>query len=435
MLKFVESLVIKHKIDESFYIANIKLLNDKIQEWRAFLPNVHPFYAMKCNPDKEILKTMIGEGFGFDAASKHEIATILDLGCKPDNIVYANPVKTIKDIQYATSRGIKYTTFDSISELCKLYDHAPGMQYLIRLKVDNPTARVQLGLKYGVARDDYKYLIDAAENMKLNIVGTSIHVGSGTKDASVFADGISYCREVLDYMKTRGFSPNILDIGGGFTKETFKDCAKVITDSIYKENLHDYRIIAEPGRYFAEEIYEFYTPIIGQKTKNCKNEYWIGDGLYGSFNSMLYDAHKPEYEVFRNPLLEMYIESGEFLESVVWGCSCDSEDRLGNVMLPKLRNGDFLRIKNFGAYTLSAATDFNGINMTKPSIFYTQSPKLPQSRNQIQMYLTGGPEAAESWGMGTPLNHVTRRTPMTPMTPMTKILMTRRTPMTSITRR
>ena len=370
MLKFANSLIIKHKINDSFYIANMKLLNDKIKEWRENLPNVQPFYAIKCNPNKTILKTMIDEGFGFDAASKNEIKTVLDIGCKPDNIVYAHPVKTIKDLKYATSQNIRYTMFDSISELEKLYDHASDMKYLIRLKVDNPTARIQLGLKYGAARDEYKYLIDAAKNMNLDVIGTAIHVGSGTKESSVFADGISYCREVLDYAKIRGFLPNLIDLGGGFTKETFKDCATVIKDSIKKEKLEDYRVIAEPGRYFAEEIFEFYTPVIGQKYKNGKNEYWIGDGLYGSFNCILYDAQTPEYEVVRNPLLEKYLGSNEVLESVIYGQTCDSEDRLGNVMLPKLRNGDFLRVKNFGAYTLSAATDFNGINMTNPLIFY-----------------------------------------------------------------
>ena len=76
---------------------------------------VQPFYAIKCNPNAELLKKMIDEGFGFDAASKNEITTVLDLGCKPDNIVYAHPVKTIKDLKYATMHDIKYTTFDSIN--------------------------------------------------------------------------------------------------------------------------------------------------------------------------------------------------------------------------------------------------------------------------------------------------------------------------------
>ena len=48
--------------------------------------------------------------------------------------------------------------------------------------------------------------------------------------------------------------------------------------------------------------------------------------------------------------------------SSVWGPTCDGLDCLhSNCLLPELRTGDWLMYANMGAYTLSAATAFNGM--------------------------------------------------------------------------
>ena len=39
-------------------------------EWTKALPTVHPFYAVKCNNDPVVLKTLMKSGAGFDCASK-----------------------------------------------------------------------------------------------------------------------------------------------------------------------------------------------------------------------------------------------------------------------------------------------------------------------------------------------------------------------------
>jgi ornithine decarboxylase len=95
--------------------------------------------------------------------------------------------------------------------------------------------------------------------------------------------------------------------------------------------------------------------------------------LYGSFNAILYDQQIPKFEVYRSPLLEDISaeDANALYESEIMFETCDSCDKLDDkIMLPNLRIGDYLMVRNFGAYTLSAATDFNGINMTKPKIFY-----------------------------------------------------------------
>ncbi len=367
------TLLKQHGLYDSFYIASLKTLDVKIKEWKSLLPTVTPFYAMKCNPDAEILKTMVENGFGFDCASKKEIETVLSLGAKPQDIGFFHPVKSPHDLKYAYNKDVIHTSFDNLSELDKIHNVTPDMKCLIRLKVDNPTARVQLGKKYGARMDEYEELVDYARRLQLDIVGTTFHVGSASKDPLVFEEGIKYSRKVFDYVKNQGFlNCHILDIGGGFTRENFEACAHKINEAV-EENFGDLKgvkVIAEPGRYFAEEIYTFFVSVMGIRKRDNVMQYWVKDGLYGSFNAIIYDQQVPVFEVYRNPSLPPF-EDDEHHESEIMFETCDSCDKMENkLMLPKLRVGDYLMVRNFGAYTLSAATDFNGINMTKPQIFY-----------------------------------------------------------------
>ncbi|XP_076033116.1 ornithine decarboxylase-like [Oratosquilla oratoria] len=42
----------------------------KVERWRRLLPRVDLFYAVKCNPERVIIDTLVSLGCGFDCASK-----------------------------------------------------------------------------------------------------------------------------------------------------------------------------------------------------------------------------------------------------------------------------------------------------------------------------------------------------------------------------
>ena len=44
--------------------------------------------------DKEIFKSCLQAGTGFDVASTKEIKEVVALGSKRENIIFANPIKT-----------------------------------------------------------------------------------------------------------------------------------------------------------------------------------------------------------------------------------------------------------------------------------------------------------------------------------------------------
>lgn len=144
--------------------------------WHKALPRVTPFYAVKCNDSKAVVKTLAVLGAGFDCASKvrsqlssdlwrwclfsltshvcvklsitewccfcssdyinhlsrnifykcnlfflqTEIQLVQSIGVPPERIIYANPCKQVSQIKHAASSGVQMMTFDSEVELMKV---------------------------------------------------------------------------------------------------------------------------------------------------------------------------------------------------------------------------------------------------------------------------------------------------------------------------
>ena len=93
--------------------------------------------------------------------------------------------------------------------------------------------------------------------------------------------------------------------------------------------------------------------------------YYINDGVYGSFNCLLYDHATVEAEILEG---EERGEEATFMSSV-WGPTCDGLDCvLPEVELPDLEIGAWLFFRNMGAYTLAAGSTFNG--MPRPRVHH-----------------------------------------------------------------
>jgi ornithine decarboxylase len=357
--------------EESIYIYDLTKLRNLYKQWGDLFPYIKPHYAVKCNPDIEILRTLAKAGASFDCASPAEIESVLSLKVNPRRIIYANPCKRNQDIAFAVERGIQYTTFDSLCELEKIHRIAPEMKLILRLYANDPTAQCILSNKFGAFRNEWEPILKRAQALNMNIVGVSFHVGSGACNPDAFADAIIQARSLFDMAVQYGNVMTILDIGGGFSYNNVESMSKSIHPTIDKyfpkEDFPSLRCIAEPGRYFAETIAVLLTKIIGLREREDTIDYWITDSLYGSFNCILYD------HIHLRPEPMNLDNEGAITEikTTLWGPTCDGFDKIiDDYMLPKMSCGDWIEWKNMGAYTIAGACDFNGINLTNPRKLY-----------------------------------------------------------------
>lgn len=393
----VDNLKISQKIatsknikndDSPFVVMNLDTIIEKFNQFRQLLPRVKPFYAVKCNNDPILLKTLSLLGTGFDCASKGEIEDVMknDLA-SIDNIIYANPCKTKNFIIHARDCGVRMMTFDHEEELVKIASVYKDAELVIRIAVSDPTAQCPLNLKFGC--DPVKeapYLIEKAYSLGVKIIGVSFHVGSGCNDPTAFKMAIQYSRDLFDYGMKVGHSMTLLDIGGGFpgherSKLSFATIASVIgpeLDELFPENC-GVRIIAEPGRYFAASPSSITVNVIAKSkvkasriTKNFEDSgndgymYYINDGVYGSFNCILFDHEN----CYGHPLFEL--DGEPTFPTTIWGPTCDSLDQVETLTyLRELQEGDWIYYPAMGAYTTAAASTFNGF--CKPKTYYVMS--------------------------------------------------------------
>lgn len=382
--------------ENAFFIADLAQVYRQYVRWRRELPQVIPFYAVKCNPEPMILQLLSALGIGFDCASNGEIQTVLDMNVSPSRIIYANPCKASSFVRRAKMQNIGLTTFDNMDELYKMKKFHPECKLVIRILTDDSKSVCQLGIKFGAPLKDVPRLLQTARELELDVVGVSFHVGSGCYDPEAYRDAVDRARQAFDMGRDYGYEFDLLDIGGGFEHDNFEAIAAVVRSSLLQYfpdeefapggsrmplHPHGLRIIAEPGRYFVYRAFTLATNIIARRLSENGDEegaemkpmamYYQNDGTYGAFNCILFDHQTVQPKVlsmerdfvYRADLPAPGIESDSLQPCSVWGPTCDSMDCILKLThLPQnLDVGDWLVYENMGAYTLCASSTFNGL--------------------------------------------------------------------------
>ncbi len=273
------------------------------------------------------------------------------------------------------------TTFDSKHELQKIAGSGLDSAAILRIAVPphpdgHTTARVDLGLKFGAdAWIEAPALVAEAAKLGVAVVGVSFHVGSSCHDPDAFDRAICAAAHAASLMYPR---PTLLDVGGGFGRQMrLSTVAPIIRASIARHFPCGIRVVAEPGRYFAEDTATIFAPVHGKRVRpGGHRDYFITDGLYGSFNCVLYDRQDPPVPSIVDSV-GRWMGGGHMTRtSTVWGPTCDSADRvLQDVQLPELQVGDWMAFPGMGAYTIAGACDFNGMPLSSPRKFYLEPPQ------------------------------------------------------------
>jgi ornithine decarboxylase len=370
--------------EDPFFIVNIGDVIKQYEKWIAHLPNVKPFYAIKCNPDPLIMKVLHRLGCGFDCASKNEILKVLDLGASPDDIIFANPCKMSNMIKFARAHDVDTLTLDSEHELYKIKLYHSNAKLVVRIITDDKDSICKFSCKFGADLTEAESIIKIAKELNLNIVGVSFHVGSGCGDPKAFGQAISDARKVFDMGKKAGYEMSLLDIGGGFPgrdddRVSFEDIANNVKEAIEK-HFADWKepelnIIAEPGRFFVSKSHTLVSSVMNKKYKKDpvtgekKIIYYINDGVYSSFFNIPMD-HFVINEKNTFPFNERHEKK---FKSKIFGPTCDSIDMVvDDIMMPDLEVGEYIIHTDMGAYTLAVNTGnevFNGFDKTRVNYF------------------------------------------------------------------
>jgi ornithine decarboxylase len=336
--------------------------------YRAFtasMPWASPFYAMRCNPSPEILRTLAALGSGFEVASIGELRSLQALGVDPATVLYSNPVKPPAHIASAAGLGLWRFAVDSPAELAKISERAPGAAVYVRLLVDDSTSVFPLSGKFGTDVEDAYDLMLLARRLGLRPYGVTFHVGSQCESTGAWRTAVRTAGELMERLRADGIELEMLDLGGGFparylaAEPSIEQIGEVIGSEIDMLPYRPGLIAAEPGRHLVAESSVLAATVIGREMRG--DEHWLYLEV-GAYHGMVEPTQAPGGWIYpTRTSLDEHAEIPRLLFTLT-GPTCDSSDTFAyGVSLPAtVAVGDVLYFGSAGAYTLPYATSFNG---------------------------------------------------------------------------
>ncbi|HVM07800.1 MAG TPA: type III PLP-dependent enzyme [Acidimicrobiales bacterium] len=349
-----------------FLVIDLDVVSERYDSLAAALPEADIFYAVKANPDPDVLRTLLARGCRFDVASVGEIDLCTSIGATGEQMSFGNTIKKVDAIRHAYEAGIRLFAFDAMSELEKLDRLAPDATVFCRVLCDGSGADWPLSRKFGCAPDLAVDLLFAAAASG-HPVGVSFHVGSQQRDVGAWDRALAMVADLFAALRGCDIEPAVVNIGGGFPG-TYLEPAPAIEEYgaairralARRFGTHLPRLIAEPGRYMVADAGVVETEVVSvTKKARFDEQRWVflDVGTYGGLAEAAGEALRYRFVTPR-----AHDTAGPV---VIAGPTCDSVDILyeqTTYQFPlSLEAGDRIQILGAGAYTTTCSSvGFNG---------------------------------------------------------------------------
>jgi len=324
-------------------------------------------YAAKANSNGAILRCLAQEGCGADVVSEGELARALAAGIPPERVVFAGVGKRKQELERAMEAGILMVNAESMGELEAIRELAGKHRHRARIAIRiNPDVAAATHTYVATGRAQDKFGIPASKAVaafryastypELVVAGLHLHIGSQIIELEPYREALHTAFHLIDELANEGIPLQYLDIGGGlgisYTGEAVPapgDLAAIVT-----ARAKDWggTLIVEPGRAIVGDAGVLLTEVLYRKASVSRSFVVVDSGMNDLIRPCLYQA---QHRV--SPVTQ---REGEPEEVDVVGPVCESADVLARACaLPAARPGDYLAIRDVGAYGFSMASTYN----------------------------------------------------------------------------
>ncbi|HKI98534.1 MAG TPA: diaminopimelate decarboxylase [bacterium] len=338
------------------------------EAFAAAQPDLH--YAVKANFNPAILRILRDEGLGIDAVSPFEVRLCLEMGFKPEQILFTGSNTSEEDFAYCISQGVPINA-GSLVELERFGRMSPGGRISLRINPDVGAGHhphVITGgpdSKFGIYHTEQPAITALLERYNLTLVGIQSHIGTG----------ILRTDEMLEAMEiilgtARAFPAlEFVDFGGGFgipyrpEQEPLPlgELGSAMCErfaSFCSEYGRPLKMKLEPGRYLVAQA----ATLLVRVTNLSHTPAHTFVGTDSGFNHLVRPAMYGAY----HEVVNASRVSGEPIEAVVAGNVCESGDvftqgpeGLEHRRFTRPELGDLLALLDVGAYGMVQASNYN----------------------------------------------------------------------------
>jgi diaminopimelate decarboxylase len=345
-------------------------------------PNI--YFSVKTNHELEILKILVKLGAGAEVCSGHELYLAKKAGFPMSKVVFDGVAKKKEDLVYAIKNHIFCINLDSLEELY-LVDR---LAFELGEKV-NIAFRINLGIKgqvssmaekglgkFGIDYDEALQAYKEAQKLyNVNPIAIMTHIGSQIISEKPYLKAIDMLEDLFIVLQENGITIDEINFGGGFPSwslkkvNTFNMAADMLgikttlfdadkkTDEEYFRPIWE-RIIQmvtrthiksyafEPGRSIVSNAGEAFSKVV-----SVKDGWIILDISTSSIPESMFFAKRSIQPLWKKwHLTKKYSVAGAGLNT--------ADNFAMNKELPVMFPGDYVMIKDAGAYSFSRAARF-----------------------------------------------------------------------------
>jgi diaminopimelate decarboxylase len=360
-----------------FYLYDLDTIKEKIHNVRnAFGDSIEILYAVKANPNRELLRGIRMDVDGLDIASKGEMEQALFAGYEAKKLSFAGPGKNRAELSEAMKYGIGIISVESLRELNDIKTIAIEERMIanIALRINPQLLIKEFAIKmggkatqFGIDEEDVESAISFMRQHEdsFNFLGVHIYAGTQCMSEEAIAKNIENTLEIAARLKSKhGLECSMINLGGGFGVSYYGEDKKLdlkLLAKLVKPLFANYRsstgtnprLIFELGRYLVADAGIYVTRVISEKKSRGEQFYILDGGMNhhlaasGNLGSMI----RKNYAV-RN--LSNPVAPKELCNLV--GPLCTPIDLMGKgVSIESPRLGDLIGFLNSGSYGFTAS--------------------------------------------------------------------------------
>jgi diaminopimelate decarboxylase len=350
-------------------------------------------YSVKANDVAAVIAEVCRLGLGANVVSRGEWAAARRAGVPNNRITLEGVGKTDADLRAAIRAAaggdpLLWVAVESVDELGVLAEQARRLaaggavvDVLLRLNPDvAPETHASLAVgrgasKFGLTETELTEAVDSfSQSPGLRLRGIHLHVGSQLGAVDAWRDGVRRALALVALVRGGLDDFDTLDVGGGFPVGPPGDPAPLpsrfarevpaLLDALPADR-RPRRLAIEPGRFLVARAGWLVARVLHVRSRRTR-QVVLDTGMTELIRPALYGAH---HEIVALTSLGVAVDHAARLpgpgaddadRADVHGPICESTDSLGAHLLPPLRRGDLVAIRNAGAYAASLSSTYNG---------------------------------------------------------------------------
>ena len=360
-----------------FFLYDADAINHRINWIReSFEGLVKVFYAVKANPNLELLRAVRGVADGLDISSRGELDQASLAGFSMANLSFAGPAKTTAEIAASIEKGVGCISVESMRELVKCTEIAKqlGIRANVVIRINPQFLNRFFGMKmggkpiqFGIDEEeiDTALAMIVANQENLDFQGIHIYAGSQCFEATGIAESVKNAFSIVQRIEaSTSLTCRTINVGGGFGVShgenghemdisALAEILVPILRAFRNSSTVEREIIFELGRFLTANAGIYVVQVVSSKQSRSKAFFMVDGGLH---------HHLAAAGMFGTALRSNYIlknlsqPDAPSIRCNVAGPSCNPTDLLGvDIELPRPEHGDLLAIMKSGSYGFTAS--------------------------------------------------------------------------------